>query len=78
MDIHGDAAAVVLDRNGIILVQGDPNVFGETSQCFIHGVICYFPDEMVEAFTIGRADIHPRAFADGFEAFQYLNGSGGI
>ena len=70
MDVHGNAAAVVRHGDGVVDVDDDFDVVAVAGERFVDGVVHDFVDEMVEASLMGVADVHGRAFADGFQAFQ--------
>src|ERR1700730_816317 len=72
--VHGNAAAVVYDGDGIIGVNGYVDFVGEPSHGFVHGVVDHFPDQMVETQFAGGPNIHGGAKADGFQAAEDLNG----
>ena len=62
--VDRDAAAVVFDGAGSVLVQGDGDARTETVGGFVHAVIDDFPDQVMEARGVGGPDVHPRAFAN--------------
>ena len=70
LDIHGDAAAVIRDLNDVVLEDLDLNVVAVTGQRLVDGVVHDLIDQMVQAALAGRADIHARALAHRFQAFQ--------
>ena len=48
-----------------------------TGEMLIDRVVEHFENSVMEtAFRGGIADIHPGAFADGFEAFEFVNLTG--
>ncbi len=67
--VHRNAAAVVLDGDGPVLVKSDPDVFGKTGQGFVDRVVDDFSDEVVEAFAVGRADVHAGALSNRLQSF---------
>ena len=73
LDVHGDAAAVVGDGNGVAGVDGDGNVLAVARQGFINGVVHDLIDQMVKARAGRRADIHTGPLAHRFQPFQHLN-----
>jgi hypothetical protein len=73
VDIDGDTAAIVFDGAGAIEVEGNGNIFAMTGEGFIDGIIDDFEDAVVKATFEGIADVHIRAFAHTFEAFEFLN-----
>jgi hypothetical protein len=68
MDAHGDAAAIVLDPNDVILLEDDDNVSAVTGQGLVDGVVHDLVDKVVKTIDSGGTDIHARALADSFEA----------
>ena len=78
MDVDRDAAAIVFDGAGSILVEGDGNLGAVAVGGFVDAVIDDFPNQMVKATTICGADIHARAFADALHFRQQLNVVGSI
>ena len=77
-DVHGDAAAVVVDLHGVVRVQDDLDVVAEAGQGLIDGVVDDFPQAVHQAAGVGGADVHARALADGLEAFQDREVPGGV
>ena len=70
MDIDRDAAAVVRHGDGIVDVDDDFDVVAVAGERFVDGVVHDFIDKMVETTLMCVANIHGRAFADGFQTFQ--------
>jgi len=70
---HRDAAAVVLNGDGTVGVNCDPDVFAMTGEMLVDGVVHHFKHAVVQAAFIGITDIHAGAEADRFEAFEFLN-----
>ena len=70
MEVDGNAAAVVPDRDGIIFLQGDGNFIAESPQMLIHGVVHNLIDQMVDAGNPDAADIHTRTAPDGLQSLQ--------
>jgi hypothetical protein len=58
----------------------DDDVYAATvpRKRFVHGVVDELVDEVVESFGASRADIHARALADRFEAFEDLDVFAGV
>jgi hypothetical protein len=74
MHVHGNAAAVVHDGDGIVGVHGDVDFVGEAGHGFVHGVVHHFPDEVVQTHFTGGTDVHGRTQAHGFESAENLDG----
>ncbi len=79
MNIGGDAAAIVGDRNRTVRVKRHPDQVRMTRQRLVDGVVDDLVDHVVQArAVIGVADIHARALADRLEALQDLDRFGAI
>ena len=76
--IDGDAAAVVAHRAGSVGMEGDVDGFAESGEVFVDGVVEDFEDAVVKAAFVGVADVHAWAFADGFEAFEFIDLGGTV
>ena len=76
--VHGNAAAVVDDRDRIVDVNRDLDLVGVSGQRFVDRVVDDFVDQVVQSHLAGRADVHRRTQADGFHAFQNFDGIGGV
>ena len=73
LDVHGDAAAVVGDGDGVAFVDGDGDLGAVAGQGLVNGVVHDLIHQVVEPRLAGRADIHARALADGLQALQDLD-----
>src|SRR5690348_6927902 len=73
--IYRDAAPIVRNGDAVVLMHYDVDFIAEARHCFVDRVIDDFPHEMVQTHFAGRADVHRRTFADGFEAAQDFYGS---
>jgi hypothetical protein len=73
MEAYGDAAAVVLDPNDVVLLEDDEDVRAVAGEGLIDGVVDDFVDEVVEAIDARGPDIHAGALSDRLETFKYLN-----
>ena len=73
LNIHRNAASVILYRDRIVLFDGHLYAGAEAGQCLVNGVIHNFIDEMVKAADRCTADIHTGSFANRFQSFQDLN-----
>jgi hypothetical protein len=78
MDIHGNAAAVIVHSNTAIRVNGHRDPIADPCQGFVNGVIDNFIHQMMQGFLVGAAHIHTRAAANRLQAFQNLNILGSI
>ena len=77
-DVHGDAAAVVVDLHGIVGVQDDLDVMAEPGEGLVDGVVDDFPEAVHESAGIRGADVHARALTDGLKALQHGEVPGGV
>ena len=70
----GDAAAVVGDADRVVAVDGDDDVVAVAGQRFVDRVVHHLEHQVVQAGAVGRvADVHARALAHRFQAFQDLD-----
>src|ERR1700730_14639012 len=76
--VHGNAADVIDHRDGVVDVDRDFNLVGETSKRLIDGIIDNFVDQMVQSQIAGGADVHGRSQAYGFHAAEDFDGVGGV
>ena len=65
-----DATAVVANLNAAVRKNRDIDPAAVAGHRLVDGVVDDFPDKMVQTRRARRADVHPWAFADGFEAFE--------
>ena len=68
--VHGDAAAVVHDRDGVVRVNVHEDLGAVACQGLVHGVVHDLVHQVVQAAGTRRANVHARALADRFEAFE--------
>lgn len=74
MDVDGDPAAIIMNRDGIPgFVQRDLNMIGIGIQVFVHRIIDNFPDEVMQSLGVGTTDVHRGANANRFEPFEHLD-----
>src|SRR5690606_29484039 len=73
VNAHGDAAAVVDDRDRAVAMNDDVHPVGEARHGFVDAVVHHFGHQVVQAPLIGAADVHARAAPNGFETFENLN-----
>ena len=76
MDVHRNAAAVVLNRAGSIDMNGDIDFRAEACQVFVDRVVEHLEHAMVQAAFICRPDIHAGALAHAGEAFEFVDFGG--
>ena len=78
MRIHGNAAAVVPDRQSAVGVQTHLDDPGVTGDGLVHGVVQDLGEEMVQGALVRAADVHARSFPDGLQALEDLDILGGV
>src|ERR1700675_1685050 len=77
-DVDWDAAAVVGDRGGSVLVEGYLDPRAEASQRFINRVVDDLIDEVVEPTVVGGPNVHSGTASDRLQTLQNLDGLGVI
>ena len=79
VDAGRDAAAIVLDADRSVGVEGDQDPVAMAGQRLVDRIVGNLEHHVVEARSVvGVADIHSRPFADRVEAFQHLDGIGAV
>ena len=78
MNFYGNAATVVGDADAVARKERDFDIIGEPAHRLVARVVENFPDEVVKAGFIGRADVHAGASANRLEAFEHCNILGSI
>ena len=76
--VHGNAAAVVDDGDGVVDVDDDVDFLGVAGQGLVDGVVDDFVDQMMQSHLAGRADVHGRAQAHRLKAFQDFDVFAGV
>src|SRR5215471_20918516 len=66
------AATIVLDTDGTVVVNNYTNTIAATGKDFIEGVIDSLVDQMMQAEIAGRPDVHSRPLSNCFQ-FRYHN-----
>ena len=72
--LHGDAAAVVVDRDRVVRVDGHLDLGAEAGHGLVDGVVHDLPHQVVQAGGGRRADVHARALPDRLETLEDLDG----
>ena len=55
-------------------MDGDDDIVAMTRQCFVNRIVDHLENQMMQTGTVrGVADVHARAFANRFKAFENLN-----
>ena len=71
MHVDRDSAAVILDSDRVVGVNGDLDAIRLAGERFVDGVIDDLVHHVMQsAEVIGIADVHPRTLAYGVESFQ--------
>ena len=73
LDAYRNAAAIVHDSYGIVLIDGNLNGITISCQCLIDRIIYNLINQMVETSGRCAANIHARPFPDCLKSFQNLN-----
>jgi hypothetical protein len=73
VDVHGNAAAVILHGYGSIVIERHENGVRMPRHRFVDGVVDDLVDKVMQSSLVGGADVHTRPLAHGFQAFQNLN-----
>ena len=73
LNVHGDAAAVIGDGDGVAGVDRHGDLGADTCQSFIHGIVYYLIYQMVKPSLRCASDIHARTFPDGLQPLKDLN-----
>ena len=68
--IDRDASTVVDDLDAAVCLDGDLDVVRVASQGLVHRVVDDLVDEVMQAAFAGGSDVHTRALAHGFQAFE--------
>ncbi len=76
--LHGDAAAVVVDGDGVVRVDGHLDLGAEPGHRLVDGVVHDLPHQVVQARRRRRADVHARALANRLEALKDLDLTGTV
>ncbi len=67
---HGNAAAVVGDRDGVVGVDRDLDVIALAGECLVDGVVHDLVDEVMQAAHACRADVHAGPLAHRLQALE--------
>ena len=76
--VDGNTASVVDDRDRAVDVNRDVDFRTEAREGLVDRVVDDFVHQMVQARRPGRVDVHRRALADGFKAFEDLDLVGAV
>ena len=73
LDVHGDAAPVVGNGDGVAFVDGHGDVRAVPGQGLVNGVVHDLVHQVVQTRGGSRADVHTRPLAYGLQALQHLD-----
>ncbi len=70
--MHADwnAAAIILDTDAAVGIQGDQDILAKSAERFVRGVVNHFLNDMQRIFGAG---VHARALLDRLQALQYTD-----
>ena len=71
--VDGDSTAVVGHGYPAVFGNGNIDVVAVAGHCFVHRVIQYLVDQVVQATLVGAADVHPGADTHRLHALQHLD-----
>ena len=72
MNAHGEAAAVIHNGHGAVLIERHQNIFAIAGQRLVYGVVDDLIDQMMQSALVGGAYIHTGAAAHGLQALKHL------
>ena len=72
--VDGDAAAIVDNGDGVVVVDGDLDLVGIAGQGFVDRVVHHFVHQVMKPQLAGRTNVHGGPLADRFHAAEYLDG----
>ncbi len=78
VQVHGDAAAVVHDGDGVVDVDRDVDGVAEPGERLVDRVVDDFVDEVVKAGRAGGPDVHRGPLAHRLEALEHLDLVGAV
>ena len=73
IDSHGNAAAIVRYRHGIIRIDDHLNGITVAGQGLVNRIVHDLINQMVKASAGGRSDVHARPFPNSLQALQNLD-----
>ena len=73
MNVDRNAAAIIFDRAGAIIVDADRNLGTVIGQRFVNRVVHDLKDAVVQSAFVGIANIHVGALAHALESLQLLD-----
>ena len=76
--VNRHSAPVILHHATAVNADGHVDIGGVPGHDLIDRVVDAFVNEVMQAFRSCATDVHPRAFPDGFQALQDLDGARGV
>ena len=76
--VNGNTAAVVDYFTCTIVMQGDGDFVAKASHGFVHRVVDYFPNEVMQASQTRGTDVHSGPTTHRVKALEYLNILGAV
>jgi hypothetical protein len=76
--LHGDAAAVVLDADRAVVVDGDGDERGEARHDLVDGVVDELVDQVMQPLDGAVADVHAVTLADVLAVGELFELVGGV
>ena len=73
MLVHGNAATVVNDGDGVVFMDGDVDGCAVTGKRFVDRVVDDLVHQVMQTARAGRADVHARTLADRLQALEDLD-----
>ena len=73
MHLHRDAAAVVLDSAGTVLLKNYPDGIAVSRKMLVHRVVHDLIDQVIQALCPDAADVHSGPFPYCLKSFQYCD-----
>jgi hypothetical protein len=73
VDVHRDAPPVVHHGHSAILTDSDFDAVADAGQSFVHGVVYYLEDQVMQPAHVGRADVHAGPAAHRLQTLQNLD-----
>jgi len=71
VDVHRNAAPVVLDPNNVVPLENHRDLRAEALHGLVHGVVHDLEHHVVKAVDAGRPYVHPGPFANGLKSLEY-------
>ena len=76
MNINGDTAAIILDRDGPVGVDRQLYMGTKSSQCLIDRIVYRLVDQLMQTLLTDVTYVHRGTLSDGLQSLQDLNVAG--